>query len=91
MLVSCKSRWREEFAQLARGGCPSALCNVAYHAVTSDDTIIPCRKDLGGTIHLNGDLLLAPLKMINLFVQQKIVSSSLPEWNKLLTNGILRL
>ncbi len=111
MLVSSKSRWREEFAQLARGGCPSALCNVAYHAVISDDTIIPCWKDLGGTFHLNGDPLLAPPKMINLFVrnstpctvvvshrniveeefQQKIVSSSIPVWNKLLTNGLLRL
>jgi hypothetical protein len=38
--------------------------NVAFHAVTTDDTIIPCRKDLHGRYHVDRDLFLAPQRCL---------------------------
>ena len=43
--------------------------NVAYYAVTSEDTIIPCRRDPLGKYHVDGDLLLAPPEMITPYIK----------------------
>ncbi len=37
------------------------LDNVASHAITSDDSMSPCRRDHGGHHHMDGDVMLAPL------------------------------
>jgi hypothetical protein len=42
--------------------------NVAYHAMTNEDNIIPCCKDITGKYHVDGDLLLAPPELINPFL-----------------------
>jgi hypothetical protein len=46
--------------------------NVAFHAMTSEDNIIPCRKDITGKYHVDGNLLLAsppPTELIKLFLR----------------------
>jgi hypothetical protein len=70
--------------------------NIAYYAVTSEDTIIPCRKDVFGRYHVDGDLLLAPPEMLSPYIRNclpimhqledfpKIVLSPLPRY---LTQG----
>ncbi len=64
--------------------------NIAYYAVTSEDTIIPCRKDVSGRYHVDGDLLLSPyirncLPIIHQLEDlPKIVLSPLPRY---LTQG----
>jgi hypothetical protein len=66
--------------------------NVAFHAVTTDDTIIPCRKDLHGRYHVDGDLFLAPPEMLAPYIRNclaiflelaeipKLVLSPLPRY-----------
>jgi hypothetical protein len=64
--------------------------NIAYYVVTSEDTIIPCRKDVSGRYHVDGDLLLSPyirncLPIIHQLEDlPKIVLSPLPRY---LTQG----
>jgi hypothetical protein len=70
--------------------------NIAYYAVTSEDTIIPCRKDVSGRYQVDGDLLLAPPEMLSPYIRNclpimhqledfpKIVLSPLPRY---LTQG----
>jgi hypothetical protein len=38
--------------------------NVAYYAITKEDTIIPCRKGADGPYHVDGNLLLPPPEML---------------------------
>jgi hypothetical protein len=43
--------------------------NVAHSVLTSEDTIIPCRKDSRGTCHVDGDLMLAPPELLSPFMR----------------------
>ncbi len=43
--------------------------NVAYHAVTMEDTIILCRKDQQWKYHVGGDLLLAPPELLAPYIK----------------------
>jgi hypothetical protein len=44
--------------------------NVAYHAVSCEDTIIPCRKEIEtGKYHVDGDLMLAPPELLAPFIK----------------------
>jgi hypothetical protein len=43
--------------------------NVAYYAVTMEDTIIPCRKDQQGKYHMDRDLLLAPPQILAPYIK----------------------
>jgi hypothetical protein len=36
------------------------LDNIAYSVLTTDDIIIPCRRDHSGHYHVDGDLMLPP-------------------------------
>jgi hypothetical protein len=42
---------------------------IILYAVTSEDTIIPCRKDVSGRYHVDGDLLLAPPEMLSPYIR----------------------
>jgi hypothetical protein len=47
------------------------LDNVAYHAVTAENTIIPCRKDNNGHYHVDMDLMLVLLGLLNPFQKKR--------------------
>ncbi len=47
------------------------LDNVAYHAVTAEDTIIPCWKDNNGHYHVDMDLMLVLLGLLNPFQKKR--------------------
>jgi hypothetical protein len=66
--------------------------NISYYTITSEDTIIPCRKDVTGRYHVDGDLLMAPPEMISPYIRNcipimnelenipKIILSPLPRY-----------
>jgi hypothetical protein len=72
--------------------------NVAYHAVTIEETINPCQKDNHGKYHVDGDLLLAPPEVLAPYVKNcTLIFTELAEvpeivlspLSKYLTRGLL--
>jgi hypothetical protein len=59
--------------------------NVSYYTISSEDTIVPCRKDINGRYHVDGDLLLAPSEMLAPYIRNCIpIMGQLPEFPKII-------